>query len=906
MTSYTRDPISKAERHSHSLEWSDLSFEVNRKTLLGKSLGIKKILKNVTGSAAPGEVVAIMGPSGSGKTSLLDILADRVSSGKITGEICLNKVTRTPISFRAVSAYVAQEDSLMGSFTVLETLRQSARLALPKRVSHEERERRVQHGIDIMGLRSCEHTLIGDVFRKGISGGQKRRVSVAIELLKIPSVLLLDEPTSGLDSASAFNIMEYLKKLAQEDQCTIIVTIHQPSSDIWQSLSKVCFLVEGNVVYFGPPDRVPEYFAAAGYPVPTFTNPAEHVMNLVNTDFPGHGDVQGLVERYRKIESEQAAANINVDEVQPSRTFTDKEIWTAVRPSKLQQFFALLIRNFQNNVRNPGIYWVRLVMYLILSFMIGTMYIRTNDSLTQMDQVPMLFYVQAFLVFMAVAVLPFFDEIRSVFARERSNSNVNVAVFVAANFLACVPGIALIALVSTAMVVGIAGLHSFGWFYLNLFLSMVVSESLMMLLGAATPHYIIGIALGAGIYGMFMLVCGFMVPSDRIPPGWKWVHYLAFHTYAFGAFMFAEFDGEPPLGDAILAQYNLEDTDLGLNMFPVPAKAIVTILAGGLASAVALRLGYHVCTRWLFYDRRATALVDGFAKRHQEHIKLVEIRPGRRIAVYENKSAATGAPALIFIHGSCARMQQFEGQIDFFASRGYRVLALDLYGCGASDKPDDASAYHTAQLKSDVVAFLEKFSTPGSVVIGHSYGAAMVLGLSTDEYLVSCLRLAGFVCISVPNAKTLATRGTVYLREKFNKPRWWLWLIRPWVGRQFRAMLLGPTASADLYRQEKEASARNPVYMYKAFYTQWDAGALIPKNHQGSQIDGLFIVGELDKVTPVEFTTASVEEASKGQPNRSFQVEVVKDAGHQVMQEFPATVNSKISDFLKAINFTPF
>ncbi|KAF4666548.1 hypothetical protein FOZ61_009589 [Perkinsus olseni] len=550
MSSYTRDPVDKAERHSHSLDWRDITFEVTRKSLLGKKLGVKRILNNVSGSAAPGEVVAIMGPSGSGKTSLLDILADRVSSGKIMGDVLLNKTPRTPISFRAVSAYVAQEDSLMGSFTVLETLRQSARLALPKRVGHDERERRVQHVIDIMGLRSC---------------GQKRRVSVAIELLKAPSVLLLDEPTSGLDSASAFNIMEYLKNLAVEDRCTIIVTIHQPSSDIWLSLSKVCFLVEGSVVYLGPPDKVPEYFASVGYPVPAFTNPAEHVMNLVNTDFPGHGDVPGLIDRYKEVKDmdEETPAP---DDITSSRALSDREIWSSVRPSKMQQFVTLLVRNFKNNVRNPGIYWVRLVMYVILSFMVGTMYIRTNDSLTQRDQVPMLFYVQAFLVFMAVAVLPFFDEIRSVFARERANSNLNVAVFVAANFLACLPGIAIIALVSSAMVVGLAGLHAFGWFFLNLFLSMVVSESLMMLLGAATPHYIIGIALGAGIYGMFMLVCGFMVPPDRIPSGWKWVHHLAFHTYAFGAFMFAEFDSAPPLGDFILREYNLEDTDLGINM----------------------------------------------------------------------------------------------------------------------------------------------------------------------------------------------------------------------------------------------------------------------------------------------------------------------------------------------------
>lgn len=288
-----------------------------------------------------------------------------------------------------------------------------------------------------------------------------------------------------------------------------------------------------------------------------------------------------------------------------------------------------------------------------------------------------------------------------------------------------------------------------------------------------------------------------------------------------------------------------------LKELPQPPQALKTagaVVAGGLASVIALRLGYHVWTRWLFYDRPATALVDGFYARHKDCIRFVEIRPGRRIAVYENLPVSTGRPALIFIHGSCARMQQFEAQIDHFTAQGHRVVALDLYGCGASEKPDDPKAYHTAQIKSDVVAFLEKFATPGSVIIGHSYGAAIVLGLSMDRYLVNTLKLCGFVCIASPNAKTLSSRGAPYLRNKFDKPRWWLWFIRPYVGRQFRAALLGPSASPDLYRQEKEASARNPVYMYKAFYTQWGTDILIPSNHQGSQIKGLFIVGELDKV----------------------------------------------------------
>ncbi|KAF4717197.1 hypothetical protein FOZ63_003441, partial [Perkinsus olseni] len=172
---FPEDPTSPEIITNNSLEWQGISYDVKRRNLFGKKLETKRILDSVSGSACPGQLVAIMGPSGSGKTTLLDILADRVSSGKIDGTISVNKRPRSTVSFRAVSAYVSQEDSLIGSFTVLETLRQSARLALPKSVDAGERERRVQHAIDMMGLRSCENVLIGDVFRKGVSGGQKRR-----------------------------------------------------------------------------------------------------------------------------------------------------------------------------------------------------------------------------------------------------------------------------------------------------------------------------------------------------------------------------------------------------------------------------------------------------------------------------------------------------------------------------------------------------------------------------------------------------------------------------------------------------------------------------------------------------------------------------------------------------------
>eukprot|EP00899_Mesostigma_viride_P000579 jgi/Mesvir1/10521/Mv21764-RA.2 len=500
--------------HEFTVAWRNIEFSVERKTLTGRSLGIKQILKGVNGRAAPREVVAIMGPSGSGKTTLLDVVGDRLKSGRITGDILVNGAPRVEKTFRAVTNYVAQEDHLLGSFTVLETLRYAAAIALPPKVAVKEREERCQSAIDEMGLRVCANTRVGDVFVKGISGGQKRRLSIAIELIAKPAIMVLDEPTSGLDSSSTFNIMKYICQISQHGRA-IVCTIHQPSSAVFNMFASVMLLVAGEEVYFGPPGGALGYFSGLGYPCPQYENPADFFLSLINTDFEGHGDVPSIVASYK--ESSQLRVLKEAIEADTVRGGIDPGIASKLAPSSFRQFKTLMHRNLLDNARNPGIFWVRLFMYFCLAFMVGTMYLRTNKDLVSDDYVPLLFYVQAFLVFMSVAVLPFFIEQRGVFGRERANSSLSIPSYVVANLLSVLPGIFLIAILSSILVVFLADLNAFGWFLLNLFLSLVVAESMMHVIGSAVPHYIIGIALGAGIFGMFMLCEGFMVPKDNIP-----------------------------------------------------------------------------------------------------------------------------------------------------------------------------------------------------------------------------------------------------------------------------------------------------------------------------------------------------------------------------------------------------
>ncbi|KAH9123665.1 hypothetical protein AeMF1_005419, partial [Aphanomyces euteiches] len=551
--------LEQGTSYKHVDSWYDLSFAVVR------NKQARPILTNAIGRCAPGELTAILGPSGSGKTTLLDILADRRASGFISGKVTVNGKRRDSTTFRLMASYVAQDDSLFGSFSVLETLRYAAQLSVASIVSSFETEQRVQAAIDDMGLRSCQDTLVGDIFRKGLSGGQRRRLSIAIELLKQPTILLLDEPTSGLDSASTYNVVKYIKKLCSQNR-TVVATIHQPSSIVYHMFSNIMILAKGQTVFFGPPTSALSHFANLGHRLPPFTNPGEFYLQLVNTDFDGHHDVDELIASYASsAAAAQVYEQINQDRSDLRMFEFPMDYMRELRPSAWRQMTMLMHRNSLNNIRNPGVYGIRLAMYIMLSLMVATVYIYTNKQIRDEDRAALLFYVQAFLVFMSVAVLPFFIEQRSVFNRERANNSLNVTSFVVANFLAALPGIFLIAVVATAIVVGLAGLESFWYFLLNMFLSLVVAESLMHVLGALVPHYIIGIALGAGIYGMFMLVEGFMVPFNSIPAGWQWVSYVAFHSYSFKSFMYEQFHANPDSA-AILKKFGCQDVNVDQNM----------------------------------------------------------------------------------------------------------------------------------------------------------------------------------------------------------------------------------------------------------------------------------------------------------------------------------------------------
>jgi ATP-binding cassette subfamily G (WHITE) protein 1 len=225
-------------------------------------------LKTLTAKFQAGKLTAIMGPSGSGKTTLLNILAGRASKSSIkgselTGEVSLDGRVIDPVNERTQFAYVMSEDSLFPTLTPRESLMYAARLRLPH-ITQAERTDRVNRLLSALKISNCADTLVGDERMKGISSGERKRTAVGVELVHDPSLVLLDEPTSGLDSYTAYELVENLRSISNQGR-SVVITIHQPRSEIFDLFHDVVFLSLGSIVYQGPAKGVRDYFAKAGY-----------------------------------------------------------------------------------------------------------------------------------------------------------------------------------------------------------------------------------------------------------------------------------------------------------------------------------------------------------------------------------------------------------------------------------------------------------------------------------------------------------------------------------------------------------------------------------------------------------------------------------------------------------------
>uniref|UniRef100_A0A8D3BYR6 ABC transporter domain-containing protein n=1 Tax=Scophthalmus maximus TaxID=52904 RepID=A0A8D3BYR6_SCOMX len=264
-----------------TLTFSNLHYCVQETRFCRKTGPGKYILKDVSGIMRPG-MNAIMGATGSGKTSLLDVIAGRKDpAGLRQGSVLVDGKTVTS-ELRLSSAYVVQDDILMGTLSVRENLLFSANLRLdPKRHSGADKHSRVDAIIQDLGLADCAKTKIGTEFIRGVSGGERKRCSIGMELITSPALLFLDEPTTGLDSNTANCIISLLHKLSRRGK-TVIFSIHQPRYSIFKQFDHLTLMHKGEVVYAGAADHALGYFTDLGFQIESFNNPADFFMDVTN------------------------------------------------------------------------------------------------------------------------------------------------------------------------------------------------------------------------------------------------------------------------------------------------------------------------------------------------------------------------------------------------------------------------------------------------------------------------------------------------------------------------------------------------------------------------------------------------------------------------------------------------
>ncbi|PKK26680.1 ATP-binding cassette, sub-family G (WHITE), member 8 [Columba livia] len=382
------------------------------------------IIQNLNLKVQSGQMLAIIGSTAGGKTSLLDVITCRDQGGKIkSGQIMINNKPSTPQLVKKCIAHVRQDDRLLPHLTVRETLLFVAKLRLPKYFSDSQRKKRVEDVIAELRLCQCANTRVGNEYLRGISGGERRRVSIGVQLLWNPGILILDEPTSGLDSFTAHNLVITLSRLARGNRL-VLLSLHQPRSDIFQLFDLVLLMTSGVTVYSGTARDMVQYFTELGYPCPQFSNPADFYVDLTSID-------KRTAEK--EMESRKRAntlANLFLEKVKDfddflwkvtekdnvSTTFSKQRSFVnseeAINmpypssdqlPGVFKQFTTLLSRQVSNDFRDLSMLLIHGFEALFMSLLIGFLYYgHEKNRLSIRDTTALLYMIGALIPFTVI------------------------------------------------------------------------------------------------------------------------------------------------------------------------------------------------------------------------------------------------------------------------------------------------------------------------------------------------------------------------------------------------------------------------------------------------------------------------------------------------------------------------
>ncbi|EPQ28077.1 uncharacterized protein PFL1_04404 [Pseudozyma flocculosa PF-1] len=580
-------PISPAydADHRHQLAHPTLHFDDPE-----AGHGSDHILHSVSGRVEPGQMLALLGPSGAGKSSLVDILAGRSKSGRVAGEVAFLRAadgagarpgTGTGNGSTRAIAFVDQDDALPAFSTVREALRMAADLSLPESVS--DKSGLVEEVIDLLGLTLVADRRIGDHSRRGVSGGERRRVSIGCALVARPRILVADEPLSGLDSFSASRVVAAFRNLARGagelGSTSVIMTVHQPSSEIFHTFDVVMLMAAGRVLYTGPPSESLAWCEAQGEPCPTGHNVADHLLKIAfnpeqrtrRVSEPSYQDSRSDPSSSSAPPSSSSSSSSSSPGVAAGAAWA-REAGNEPCTTFMTQLSTLSRRAWQTALRDRAGPLAHLVGAVTIGLLVGGCFYQVDLTIAGFqNRVGSMYFLFILLCFAALSASTTLARSRALMVRERSNGLYGAVAWLVSFVLFDAVLLRLIpTLLFTTILYWMVGLKADAvTFFEFVLIAFLLHESVAlvdMILSALIEDLSVTILM-AGSFILFNIgYGGFLLNLDQIPAVLRWLQWLSPLKYALEAVSVHELKG-----------LDLKDTVAGVGI-----QTSVSVFAGNL------------------------------------------------------------------------------------------------------------------------------------------------------------------------------------------------------------------------------------------------------------------------------------------------------------------------------------